>query len=211
MEEKKKELYKELINYFKNLTVLGIVSFLLNKDISLAKFLFKIDNARLAWFIDVGAYTSFFLALITIILYWYRMSKTDIRISMYYSEERMKKVKLKGDENKEIILEIIITGNNNKIPENLIVYYPDWLVFQILKKDRNYISVDDTKNQYIFDLPLLVGSQKQLNLKRSFSIDIIADSEEKDSIEIVPEIDKIKKFSLVSTKISGIEIELKGK
>lgn len=211
MEEKKKEIFKELKSYGRNLMVLLIVSILTTNKISIANSLFKVTDSRIVWFIDVGVYTAIILGIISLIEYYYYSKKTLIEVLMYFGEDKLKSVKLKDEEIKRIYLEISVSGKRKKIPDSIVVSYPNWLVFQIDKQQKSYIQADDSKNRYVFNMKEMFSEQKHLLESFKIAIDVIANDSEKNSSEIKPEIiTKDRNFLITSYKIEGIKIELRG-
>jgi len=211
MNEKKEEIMKELKSYLKTFTILILSGIPLYYELSFVKSAFKIENERLIWLLDLGFYTLIFSILLSCVLYFYNINRTNIKVKLYYTEEKLSTVTLENKGNKSIILEISIKGNRSHIPDKIILNYPEWLDVQV--KGSNYTTAMDSDNQYHFDLQKMVSKQKDTQMTKYIPIDILGVSEEKNDIKIIPELTKMdfnKRVSM-SIKIKGLKISLKGK
>ncbi len=210
MTELKKDIEKEFRNYLKNLIVLIFTIIPLYFEISLAEKFINSQNDKLLWFMDLGIYNFIFSIIVSTIMYFYSSLKTTIDIKLFYTEDKLKNVKIKHNENKKIILEITAKGKRENIPAEIVLNYPDWLDMQI--KGRPYLTSLDEHNQYVFNLKKMFNQQKEINQTKEIAIDLIGNgnAEEKNKIEIIPELIKGNRNPLRRIKFQGLKIEIKG-
>ncbi|WP_017379729.1 hypothetical protein [Paenisporosarcina sp. TG-14] len=210
MTDKKKEISKEIKGYIKNFSILFLSGIPLYYGLSIAKSIFNIENERLIWLIDLGFYNLIFSLIVAIILFLISIKRTNLEISLYYSEDKLSKVTLENDKKKTIHLGITVKGNRSNIPDRITLHYPDWLDLQL--KGAEYITAEDSLNQYYFDLQKMFNQQKEIDLTKIIPIDITGYSDAMNKIKIIPELTKIepKIRFFTSIKLQGLKINLKG-
>lgn len=205
---KKDEFKKELYTYIKNFIVLLLVSIPLSLSFSLTKLIFKIENEKVIWFIDLGIYNFIALLLVSYINYKIQSKRTNLVIKCYYSKEKFKKIILNCTENKSIFLEISIEGFIEKIPEKITLKFPDWVDAQT--KRKNYLTIFDNENKYEVNLRELFNDTGKITQKRTIQFDLIGNETLNQSALIDPKISENKNRIMTSVKKEALDIELKG-
>lgn len=206
---KKEDFKKELYSYFKNFTVLLMVSMPLALGISVTKSLTKIEEKRVIWFIDLGIYNLIALIIVSVVVYWFNSKKTKLNISIHYTKERLRELKINSKKNKRIIIEVNIDGNYKNLPEKIVIIFPKWIDTQA-KKSKDLIFID-SENKFEIDLLEMINDTGKITEKRNFEIDLIGNEEVNNFVLIKPSIISSKKRLMTFIKKDGMKIELEGK
>lgn len=206
---KKEDFNKELYSYLKNLTVLLLVSIPLSLGISVTKKITKIEDKRVIWFIDLGIYNFIALIIVSIVVYWFISKKTKLTISIHYTKEKLRELKINSKKNKSIIIEVNIDGNYESLPEKIIIIFPKWIDTQA-KKSEDLI-FKDSENKYEIDILKMFYDTGRITEKRNFEIDIIGNEEVNNFVSIKPTIISSKNRLMTVIKKDGMKIELEGK
>ncbi|WP_068983848.1 hypothetical protein [Lysinibacillus xylanilyticus] len=206
---KKEDLKKELFSYFKNFTVLLLVSIPLSLGISVTKSITKIEDKRVIWFIDLGIYNLIALIIVSFVVYWFISKRTKLTISIHYTKERLRELKINSKKNKRIIFEVNIEGNYKDLPEKIIIVFPNWIDTQP-KRSKDLI-FNDSENKYEIDLLKMINDTGKITEKRNFEIDLIGNEDVNNFVLIKPTIISKKRRIMTFIIKDGIKIELEGK
>lgn len=206
---KKEDLNKELYSYLKNFTVLLLVSIPLSLGVSITKSITKIEDKRVIWFIDLGIYNFIALLIVSIVVYWFISKKTKVAISVHYTKERLRELKINSKKNKRIIIEVNIDGNYESLPEKIIIIFPKWIDTQA--KSSEDLTFNDSENKYEIDILKMINDTGKITEKRNFEIDIIGNEEVNNFVLINPTIISSKRHIMTFIKKDGLKIDLEGK
>lgn len=188
----KEKLKKEAKPYLKNIFVVIVVSILLSKKISLAKFL-GISNTKISWYFDLGIYVALLMLFLVLLSAMYEeISRKRFHIETYIYHDKnheLDYVKIGPKEEVKVFLHVALKGPEKRMPEKIKISYTDKLDFQIKKKD--YVVPDDINNSYFILLNKLVPKQKRIDFEINIPIDVV-NSDADYGVTISPEVLDIK-------------------
>jgi len=190
------ETFKEdLKGFLKNLIVVLVTVLLVSKNISVAQGIFKINEGRVSWFLDVGIYTFITLLIISFLKLVYNKNVFNIECYFYYDKDyKHKEINLKPNKPEKVYFFISVRGSVKFMPKSIKISYSENISLQM--KRHSAIMVDDENNTYTINL-------EKLFMQEDF---IDEDYEIPCDLQIADELFKRKVISPIIEKKEGSKV-----
>ncbi|MFD9275321.1 hypothetical protein NX819_14715 [Bacillus subtilis] len=208
MNERKKQVKKELKANIRTITILAISLFLINKGISISTLINFTDNDKIKWTLDLGVYTFVLNFIFSLLIYLYLDNKLYCEVSLLNKKEEFNELTIRDTDPEDIFLKIELKGKCRKLKRRMEICFPHWLDPQV--KPRPYLEYIEDENKYLIDLNYFMGSKENVTLKESITFNVLKNSDEKNEelIEASLKVSPFKKL-IVGFECKGIRIKLK--
>lgn len=208
MLDKKKELKSEVNKNIRTIVIVALSILLISSGFSLAKILNISNDPKVIWGFDFGIYNAIFSIIVSVITYIVRLRKLFIQVEILHKKEDVNEIKLTEDP-EEIYVKIQIQGSYKKILTPLQIKFPHWIDPQ--SKPKPYLTFNESDNIFLLDLEKLISGSKNIDKSESITIDIISNTDEKntDLVESQMDIGFIRKWFSIDFENKGIKIKRK--
>lgn len=208
MTDKKEEIKSEVKRNLRSIAILIIVIIFIHFDISIAKLVNFTEDKKIIWTLDFGIYNVLVSMLFSIVYYFYKGAKLQIRIDILNKKEDTNEITIRENP-EEIYVKLNVEGRYKKISSKVEIFFPHWIDVQT--KPKPYLSFDEDKNICLIDLESLILNKENVFLTESITFDIINNSDEKnvDLVEAKLKLGLFTNFFKVVLKNKGIKIKSK--
>ncbi|WP_332633124.1 hypothetical protein [Halalkalibacter flavus] len=208
MADKKEEIKSEIKRNLRTIAILIIVIILIYFDISITKLLNFTEDKKIIWTLDFGIYNILVSMLFSVVYYFYKGAKLQIKIDILNKKEDTSEITIRENP-EEIYVKLNVEGKHKKFSSKIEIFFPHWIDVQT--KPKPYLSFDEDKNTYLIDLESLILNKENISLTESITFDVLKNTDEKnkDLIEAKLKLGLFTKFFKVVLENKGIKIKSK--
>ncbi|MED4402074.1 hypothetical protein [Metabacillus fastidiosus] len=208
MADKKQEIKSEIKRNLRTIAILIIVIALIYLDISITKLLNFTEDKKIIWTLDFGIYNILVSMLFSVVYYFYKGAKLQIKIDILNKKEDTNEITIRENP-EEIYVKLNVEGKYKKFSPKIEIFFPHWIDVQT--KPKPYLSFDEDKNTCLIDLESLILNKENIALTESITFYVLKNTDEKnqDLIEAKLKLGLFTKFFKVVLENKGIKIKSK--
>ncbi|WP_427127939.1 hypothetical protein ACQCPQ_31060 (plasmid) [Priestia megaterium] len=209
MANKKDEIKSELKRNIRSIAILIIVILLIHFGVSITKIINFTQDKKIIWTLDFGIFNILVSMAFSIIYYFYKGAKLQLKIDILNKKEDTNEITLRERNPEQIYVKLNVEGRYRKLGSKVEIAFPYWIDVQV--KPKHFLAFDEGKNICIIDLKRLISNKKNISLTESITFDVINNEYEKneDLIEAKLELGLFTKFFKLGLENKGLKIKSK--